>query len=56
MASDRRNLVDTKKPHYWKEHGKYKVRDGAWVYCGLTLDLCHKSYLYWSMQTNEKPS
>lgn len=53
--SPRRESSDL-KPHYWKESGKYKVRHGAWIFVGFDLMNCHANYLYWSMQSNEKPS
>lgn len=56
MISQRRNEIDTDKPHYWKEReGMYKVRHGAWVYVGFDCANVQKNYLYWSMQSNAKP-
>ena len=57
MKVSRLREMVTNKPHYWKEReGMYKVRYGAWVWVGHDCINARKNYLYWSMQSNEKPS
>jgi hypothetical protein len=54
--SERRDWVTLDRPHYWLERkGMWKVRFGSWVFVGQSLDNAHRNYLYWSMQSNEKP-
>lgn len=54
--SERRMLINYDKPHYWLERaGMWKVRHGAWVFVGQSCENAKRNYLYWSMQTNERP-